>query len=150
MPGRIPLATFTERVALMHEFAAGERRALPTVANRPLVVLHDQPGQEIPPALLRNLCEYANRSRLWLRPAHGEFRSREDLRGMVVAGDPDKIIEQLREILAAGCDHLVLDLRAEPGTYLDHLATLGREVLPHLIESGTTGDPKRIQLDTSQ
>jgi alkanesulfonate monooxygenase SsuD/methylene tetrahydromethanopterin reductase-like flavin-dependent oxidoreductase (luciferase family) len=148
MPGRIPLATFRERLSYMGELAAAEGHALPTVANRPLVVLHEQPGQQVPPALLRNLCEYANRSRLWLRPEHGEFRSRADLRGMLVAGDPGEVTEQLREIFAAGCDHLVLDLRAEPGTYLRQLEILAEGVLSHLKDAGDTPNDQRIQLDT--
>jgi probable F420-dependent oxidoreductase len=132
MPGRITVDTYRARVAALRGLAAEAGRSIPSLAAIPLV----SPGGSAEDALrtvdVGALLKSANKQRFWVRPEHGSFDTAEDLRGSLLYGTADDIVEGASGLLDAGIDELVLDLRLRFGEFGACLAVLGEEVLPRL------------------
>jgi alkanesulfonate monooxygenase SsuD/methylene tetrahydromethanopterin reductase-like flavin-dependent oxidoreductase (luciferase family) len=83
-------------------------------------------GRTTPPAVtLRNDAFVLRPGQTVPAPVHG---------GSVVAGEPEAMAERIRELGAAGVEHLVLEFLAPDGTDLDEQMTLFAErVRPRLV-----------------
>jgi alkanesulfonate monooxygenase SsuD/methylene tetrahydromethanopterin reductase-like flavin-dependent oxidoreductase (luciferase family) len=139
MPGRITIRTFEKRYAQLERLSDEHGlEARPIVATTPIV----SPGTTRKEALRRvdwrALLQQAAGARLE-PPASGSWTSPDDLDGYLIAGSAAEIIDAAARYRDAGLDHLVFDLRLRFDGWLDHIAFLGEEVLPHLMDPGSSG-----------
>jgi probable F420-dependent oxidoreductase len=135
--GRLPLATLDARMAYLREQAPD--RTLPTIIQ-PLVIVARTTQEAADRLPLDLLLHSSEGSRLWVRPASGEFRSIEDLEGLVLYGSPDDVIRQSQAFIDRGIDELVFDLRLQFDEYVDALELIGKEVLPALRDRSSSVD----------
>lgn len=132
MPGRIPLATLDDRLATLSQLEqeAGDGRHI-TRSIIPLVKVdknRDKARANLP---IDALAGSSEASKTWIMP-EGGFTELDQLRGIVSAGTPEEIIEQVMEIAARGIDHFVFDLRMQHDEFEKTLELIGNEVLPVL------------------
>lgn len=137
MPGRITLKTFARNVRRMRRLAGEQGKPVPTAAAIPIT----SPGRTREDALskvnLAGFLEEANRHGRWIPPASGKFETADDLEGALIAGPPSSIAEVAEGYHAAGCEHLVFDLRFRFDEWLECVQLLGEEVLPLLRGAAT-------------
>jgi probable F420-dependent oxidoreductase len=129
--GRLPIATLDARLAQIKGLAAG--RKVETIVQ-PLVVVAenlDAAASRVPMELLLASSEG---SRFWVRPEGREFRTLDDLKGLVLFGSPQDIVNQAKELMERQIDELVFDLRLQFDDYSSVLKLIGQEVLPALRE----------------
>lgn len=130
MPGRIPVATLGARLDLLSQLAGEQRKAV-TRSVIPLVKVdrrRDRARSGIDIAALGGSSEAA---KTWIRPPGG-FETIEDLLGVVIAGEPKEVVEQIATIASRGIDHFVFDLRLQDEAFEEALDLIGTEVLPAL------------------
>lgn len=131
-PGRITLRTFERNVKRMRRLAAEAGKPVPIAAAIPIT----SPGRTREEALasvnVAAFLEEANRHGRWIPPASGKFETADDLEGALIAGSPSYIVEVAERYHAAGCEHLVFDLRFRFDRWLELVQLLGEEVLPLL------------------
>jgi alkanesulfonate monooxygenase SsuD/methylene tetrahydromethanopterin reductase-like flavin-dependent oxidoreductase (luciferase family) len=132
LPGRISLGTLRSRVATLDEVAAAEGRSRPVVGAIPTASVARTTEAALSGVNVPGLLEWANRSRFWVKPKSGRFETVEDLRGVLVYGSPDDVVEQCVELREAGVDHLVFDFRLTFPLWEEQMQLLGEEVLPKL------------------
>ncbi len=136
MPGRIPLATLDDRLALLRRLGAEAGKTMATGVI-PLVRIAKnrddaRNGVDVP-ALARSVdvpeVGYQE-SKHFVRPPSGEFRTIEDLEGLLMAGDPEDCKREVEKLVAREIDHVVFDLRLDFPRYRDQLRLLAESVLP--------------------
>ena len=66
----------------------------------------------------------------WLKPKSGKFEKLEDLEGVIMAGTPEDIAQEVGKFIDAGIDHIVFDLRFRLHDYDYCMDLIGEEVLP--------------------
>lgn len=130
IPGRMPRHDFKGRYDRLQQMAGAAGRATPPAG----VIPYTSPGRTLEEAKqgfdLDGLIEEA-RNR-YTRPDGGQITSLEHLDGAVIAGPPDRIVEEVRGYEAVGCSHFVFDLRLRFDAWLDAVQLIGEEVLPAL------------------
>jgi alkanesulfonate monooxygenase SsuD/methylene tetrahydromethanopterin reductase-like flavin-dependent oxidoreductase (luciferase family) len=136
MPGRISLATFRSRIALMREKAEQSERPLPTVAVIPPTSVEATREEALRDVNVDGLLAWANNAKYWVKPPSGRFETWEDLEGTLIAGSPDDVVEECLKFEAAGCEHLVFDFRFKFDRFYEQIELLGSEVLPRLRKAG--------------
>jgi alkanesulfonate monooxygenase SsuD/methylene tetrahydromethanopterin reductase-like flavin-dependent oxidoreductase (luciferase family) len=130
MPGRIPLATLDDRLALLAELeAAAERRITRSII--PLVKVDTDRKRARAQVDIAALAGSSEASKTWIAP-EGGFQTIEDIRGIAVIGEPDEVVEQIVEIGQRGIDHFVFDLRMQFDRYEATLELIAERVLPAL------------------
>ena len=130
MPGRIPLATLDDRLALLAELeAAAERRITRSII--PLVKVDTDRKRARAHVDIAALAGSSEASKTWIAP-EGGFQTIEDIRGIAVIGEPDEVVEQIVEIGQRGIDHFVFDLRLQFDRYEATLELIAERVLPAL------------------
>lgn len=132
MPGRISLATFLARVKMIEDGAASAGRPRPTIAVIPPTSLDRTREAALADVNVEGLLAWANNAKYWVKPPSGRFENWEDLEGTLIAGAPDDVAAECRKFEAAGCDHLVFDLRFKFDRWFEQIELLGTEVLPQL------------------
>lgn len=132
MPGRISLPTFKARIAKMQELSDEAGRRLPTIAVIPPTSVEASREEALADVNVPGLLAWANKARYWVKPPSGRFETWDDLEGMLIAGDPDDVVEEVRKFEEAGCEHLVFDFRFKFDRFFEQIELLGREVLPKL------------------
>lgn len=130
IPGRMPRRDFKKRVDRMAAMAAEAGKPTPVAGAIP----YTSPGRTLEEAqkafdLDALIQEARNRYKL---PDGSEISRLEDLDGAIIAGPPDKIVEEVRAFEEAGCRHFVFDLRLRFEDWLEVLDLVGEEVLPML------------------
>ena len=128
LPGRIPMATLDDRLDLLRSLA-GEAGKEMTTGIVPLVRIAESSEEA------RSGIDVANLSsgwqdRNWIPPPGGEFRSIEDLSGMLMAGDPDQCVAEVSKFAERNLDFVVFDLRLDFGAFRRQLELISRHVLP--------------------
>jgi alkanesulfonate monooxygenase SsuD/methylene tetrahydromethanopterin reductase-like flavin-dependent oxidoreductase (luciferase family) len=73
-------------------------------------------------------------NRRYVRP--GGFSTLEDLDGTLIAGPPDKLVEEIQGYEALGCSSFVLDLRFRFDDWRECVELIASEVLPPLRAGG--------------
>lgn len=133
IPGRMPRHNFKKRCDRLRRMADEAGKATPAIG----VIPYTSPGRTLDEAKrafdLEGLIEEA-RPR-YTRPDGGEISSLDDLDGAIVAGPPDRIVEEVRRFEDLGCSHFVFDLRLRFDEWLESVQLLGEEVLPVLRSS---------------
>jgi alkanesulfonate monooxygenase SsuD/methylene tetrahydromethanopterin reductase-like flavin-dependent oxidoreductase (luciferase family) len=132
MPGRIPLATLDDRLTTLAQLEeeAGDGRHV-TRSIIPLVKVDKNRERARSGLPIEALAGSSEASKDWIAP-EGGFQELDDLRGIVAAGTPSEIIDQVVEIAERGIDHFVFDLRMQHDEFEKTLELIGSEVLPEL------------------
>lgn len=126
-PGRMPLRVFDRLLEPLR--AAGTERGRPfSVATVPLISFGPDRAAGLERIDVAGLLEEARGKKAWR--ADGPFETADDLRGMLIAGNADDVIEDLRALEARGLDEVVFDLRLRMDAYEETLDMLARDVLP--------------------
>lgn len=129
LPGRLPFATFDRRIEYLRQQEEGASR--PTkIGAIPLVFLADSRGAAEKAIDVPALAHSSEGSERWVKPPSGEFETVADLEGLVMAGSPDDLVEEIDKFAARGVDHLVLDFRLQFERYEELIKIVGSEVLP--------------------
>jgi len=131
LPGRIPLATLDARLAYLAEMSAEAGRQI-TVGTVPVVKI-DRDGRRARDNLdVAALASSSAGTKFWKRPASGSFETLEDLEGLVIAGTPEEVKQELSKFAERGLDYVVLDLRLDFPRYLEQLEMLAEAGLDDL------------------
>jgi probable F420-dependent oxidoreductase len=125
--GRLPFATLDRRLAQMRE--ASEGRAMYSVVQ-PLVVLDSSREAAEARIPVTEITHSSEGAKFWVKPPSGEFKTADDLAGLVVHGSPDDIVAQILEFADREVDEFVFDLRLQFDEYEHVLEVIGSEVLP--------------------
>lgn len=131
MPGGTPIDTLDDRLALLRELseAAGRRLTISIVPRLKIDADRKRARSGIDIQALSTASEGAKR---WLTPKSGGFETIDDLRGILVVGEPDEVVEQVLELAQREIDHFVFDLRGQFDRYEESLDLLAERVLPTL------------------
>lgn len=136
MPGRIPLHVFQQRTAYLQRLCA-ESGAVVTRGIIPLVKIGATHEAAISGLDIQALAGSSEGSDLWRKPgvAAGE-ETLEDLEGVIAAGTPEEITEQVMRLAALGLDHFVFDFRLQFEEFERCIELAATEVLPRLKKLG--------------
>jgi len=108
-PGRINMPSFRAGVKLLRKWAKEERESMPMVGAVPITSVgrnRDAARGKI------NLEGLLNSTKdFWIKPDSGAFKTVEDLEGVLMAGSPEDIVQEVVKFEEAGVNHLVFDLR---------------------------------------
>ena len=129
LPGRLPMATLDNRLGLLADLAAERGRPLRWGAI-PIVCVDADRERAFDRVDVAALAGSSEGSANWIKPPSGEFRTPEDLEGLLVAGDPDDVVREIRKFEERGIDQFVFDLRLHFDSYEDKVELIAREVLP--------------------
>lgn len=131
MPGRIPIDTLDHRLRVLDERSA-EAGAKVTRAIVPLVKVEKTSQAARSGIDIAALAGSSEASKDWLLPASGGFNTVDDLRGILVVGDPAQCVEQIAELAGRGLDHFVFDLRMQHDRFEEVLDLIATDVMPVL------------------
>lgn len=130
--GRLTLRTVAKRVARMRRLTAENGRPMPTAS----VVSITSPARTREAALAKanvpGLLHECNVSKNEVRPESGSFETADDLKGLLLAGPPERIVQDVRAMQADGVEHLAFDLRQRFGEWDEAFGMLATEILPEL------------------
>lgn len=132
LPARITLATFRKRVAYLREPSQKAGCPMVTVGVIPLTSIARDKEAALGQVNVKGLINVANRNVTWVKPAAGSFSTLDDIRGLILAGTPQDIVQEARAYQAAGADLVVFDLRFRFTDWYQQIDLLGKEVLPAL------------------
>jgi alkanesulfonate monooxygenase SsuD/methylene tetrahydromethanopterin reductase-like flavin-dependent oxidoreductase (luciferase family) len=132
MPGRISLATFRSRIAMIRDLSEVAGRQPPTIGVIPPTSVEETRDEALKDVNVPGLCAWANSAKFWVKPASGQFETFQDLEGMLIAGNPEDAVRECLKFEEAGCEHLVFDFRFKFHKWYEQLDLLGKEVLPRL------------------
>ena len=103
------MPSFRAGVKLLRKWAKEERKSMPTIGAVPITsVGRDRDGARDKvnlEGLLNSTKEF------WIKPESGEFKTVEDLEGVLMVGSPEDIVQEVVKFKDAGVNHLVFDLR---------------------------------------
>lgn len=132
LPGGLPLATMDARLRYLSSQCHQADREVPVIGNIVGTYISRHRADAFAQVDVRRLATASEGSKYWVKPVSGSFETLDDLRGMVMAGEPKDVVEQILELAERPIDHLVLDLRHQFGTYEENLEMLASEVLPEV------------------
>jgi alkanesulfonate monooxygenase SsuD/methylene tetrahydromethanopterin reductase-like flavin-dependent oxidoreductase (luciferase family) len=132
LPGRIGIETLRKRVGLLGEQAELHGRPMSTVGVIPTTSVARTREEALARVNVPGLLTWANNAPFWVKPESGRFETVEDLKGILLHGTPDDILEQVQELAAVGVDHVVFDFRLSFPLWEEQMAMLGESVLPSL------------------
>lgn len=130
MPGRIPLATLDDRLGYLSELEGQQGRRL-VRSIIPLVKIDRDRAKARSGLDVEALAGSSEASKDWIAPSGG-FQTLDDLGGIVAAGEPDEVADQIALIAERGIDHFVFDLRMQFNTFEESLELIAERVLPQL------------------
>ena len=130
LPARITLATFTKRVAYLREVSQKAGRPMSGVGVMPLTSVARDKETALGHVNIKGLIDEANKNSSWVKPPNGTFSTLDDIHGLIVAGTPNDIAQQVRAYQLAGADLVVFDLRFRYSDWVQQIDLLGTEVLP--------------------
>lgn len=136
---RMPTRDLRARVRRLRSLAQEAGRAVPSVGALPFVVparTTDVALRYIDATFLRAMTSEADRR--WTRPASGAFETADDLDGVLLYGDPERVIAGVRRLHEAGATHIVFDLRLRFADFDEVVTLIGEHVLPELRQADRT------------
>jgi probable F420-dependent oxidoreductase len=131
LPGRLPMATLDNRLALLRELSEQQGREL-KAGVIPVISIDEDPDVARASVDVQALAGSSEGSKTWIKPPSGEFRTIEDLEGLLVCGTPDECVEEIRKFEERGVDTFIFDLRLQFDRYEEKAELIAREVLPRL------------------
>jgi alkanesulfonate monooxygenase SsuD/methylene tetrahydromethanopterin reductase-like flavin-dependent oxidoreductase (luciferase family) len=132
MPGGTPIDTLDDRLAYLAEQAAEAGKRIPTISLVPRVSVATSREEARRGLDVRALSTGSEGSKFWLKPKSGSFETIDDLKGIVVVGDPEEVVDQILELAERPIDHFVFDLRAQFDRYEESLELIAERVLPRV------------------
>jgi len=129
LPGRIPMATLDDRLALLRRLA-GEAGKTMRVGTIPLVRIDRDRSRARGGVDIHALAESSAGAARWILPPSGGFHTLEDLEGLLVVGNPDDCRREIEKFLARGVDDFIVDLRLDYARYVEKLELFAETVLP--------------------
>jgi alkanesulfonate monooxygenase SsuD/methylene tetrahydromethanopterin reductase-like flavin-dependent oxidoreductase (luciferase family) len=131
LPGRLPMATLDDRLALLRELGERQEREL-KAGVIPVISIDPDRARARADVDIAALAGSSEGTKTWIKPPSGEFRTIEDLEGLLVCGTPEDCVEQIRAFEERGVDTFIFDLRLQFDHYEEKAELIAREVLPHL------------------
>ncbi len=132
MPARITLATFERCVTYLRELCQNAGRPMITAAVMPFTSIANSRAAALSAVDVDALIAEAEKYPTWVKPASGRFSTLEDIKGFLLAGTPEDIINDTRAYARTGADHIVYDLRFRYADWHQQIDFLGKEILPAL------------------
>jgi len=129
--GRVPMATFDDRIALLKSLADEAGKDM-IVVNIPVMSIDKDRAKARSRIDVNALAGSSTANKFWIKPASGAFSEIEDLEGLAVVGTPKECIEEIQKFKQRGIDHFVFDLRLQYDVFVDSLNLIAEEVLPYL------------------
>ena len=126
IPGRVPLATFDDRVKFMRQLT---NRKI-TLGNIPITRIDKDRNKARASINVAALAESSEGASHWIKPPSGKFETIEDLEGLLIVGDPDDCAAEIEKFRARDVEHLVFDLRLQYDRFEESLEMIARELLP--------------------
>ena len=126
IPGRVPLATFDDRVKYMRQLT---NRKI-TLGNIPITRIDKDRNKARASINVAALAESSEGASHWIKPPSGKFETIEDLEGLLIVGDPDDCAAEIEKFRAREVEHLVFDLRLQYDRFEETLELIARELLP--------------------
>lgn len=132
MPGRIPMSTFIKMVGYLRDQYKAQERPMGTVGAIPIVSIDKDLDTALSKVNTKGLIEEGNKpsKKTWVN--YGNFKSYEDIRGLLLAGKPEDVVRDTKEYEKNGLNHIVYDLRFRYADWYQQIDYLGKEVLPAL------------------
>ena len=130
---RMPTRDLRARVRRLRSLAAEAGRPAPDVGVLPFVVparTTDEALRHLDARFLAAMTAEADRR--WTRPPSGAFTTADDLDGLLLYGDPERIVEGIERLHDAGASHMVFDLRLRFADFEDVLMLIAERILPDL------------------
>lgn len=132
-PGRCPFRVFDRLFGRLQEEAAARGKAM-RVAIVPLVSIDVNRERALAKVNVEGILEESRRKPAW-RP-DGPFESARDLRGALIGGSTEDVVEELGELQARGVSEVVLDLRERMDSFEEGIERIGAEVIPAFRNTG--------------
>ena len=126
IPGRVPMATFDDRVKYLRQLT--DRKI--TLGNIPITRIDKDRKKARASINVEALAESSEGSSHWIKPPSGKFQTIEDLEGLLIVGNPDDCAAEIEKFRARGVEHLVFDLRLQYDRFEESLDLIGKELLP--------------------
>ena len=139
LPGRIGIDTLRARVDTLVTISAEHGRPRPTVGVIPSASIGRTRQEALARVNVDGLLAWANNARFWVKPKSGRFERVDDLRGVLLYGTADDVVEQCLELRAAGVDDLVFDFRLSFPEWEEQMRILGEQVLPRVTGEAAGG-----------
>ncbi len=127
LPGRCPFRVFDRLHGRLADDAMARGRTM-GIGIVPLVSIDRDRAAALAKVNLPGLLAEAAGKPAWHRD--GPFETADDLRGALIAGAADDMIEDLKALEARGVDEVVLDVRERMDAFEETLQRLAEEVLP--------------------
>lgn len=124
-PGRITYEKFEEKLELLRDLES-ERDDTLDVGCIPMVSVVENTADAVDKIDAEALVDDANAI------LDADYRSKEELDGYYVAGDPDECAEQIQRFVDLGADHVVLDMRQAFDDIEEMLELAATEVVPQV------------------
>lgn len=130
LPGRLPMATLDNRLALLSKLGAEQGKKMKSGVI-PLISIDEDRDKARANIDVHALATSSAGSNTWIKPPSGEFRTVEDLEGLLLAGTPDDCVREVQKFVDRGVDHFIFDLRLQFDRYEEKAELIARKVLPH-------------------
>jgi len=134
-PGRIPLATLRHRLDYMREYGGEKAERMYTIIQ-PLTAVAENRNLAESLVDIDAIVPSSAGAKFWDKPDSGEYRTIQDLEGLVVCGTPEDVAEQILVFDQLGIDEFIFDFRLQFEEYEEALELVGDTVLP-LVNAAT-------------
>ena len=131
LPGRLPMATLDNRLELLRQLNEEQGKHV-KAGVIPVVVIDKDRDKARQGFDIQALATSSAGSKTWIKPASGEFRTIEDLEGLLIAGNPDEVVGEVQKFVDRGIEHFIFDLRLQFDRYEQAVELIAEKVLPHL------------------
>lgn len=129
IPGRLPLDTLDDRLALLRQLSAEANRRL-TISTIPVMKIARTREEARAGVNVQALGVSSEGAKQWVLPKSGRFETIEDLEGLLICGSPDECVEQIQRLVDRGVEELVLDFRLQFDRFEETLDLVAERVLP--------------------
>jgi len=126
IPGRVPLATFDDRVSYLRRIT--DRKII--LGNIPITRIDKDREKARASIDVAALAESSEGSTHWIKPPSGKFQTIEDLEGLLIVGNPEDCAVEIEKFRSRGVEHLVFDLRLQYDRFEESLELIGKDLLP--------------------
>jgi probable F420-dependent oxidoreductase len=131
LPGRLPMATLDNRLALLRELNEREGRTV-RAGVIPLTAVDEDPAVARANVDIAAVAGSSEGAASWIKPPSGEFRTIDDLEGLLVSGTPEDCVRQIKAFEERGVETFIFDLRLQFDRFEEKAEMIARDVLPHL------------------
>lgn len=129
--GGLPIATLVKRMDYLRELLGDSGKPFHVIGQPQVIICRSRREAEamVP---IDAMTRASEGSRFYVKPPSGKFETADDLRGLVIFGTPDDVVDGIMELKEHGMDELILDMRLQFDRYEEVLELIGSEVIPRL------------------